>query len=73
MRGLTVFGAECDAMIPHHVEVHAFGIHRVAAELTRHSAVRFSNRLFQQGFAPRLPFMSDDMPGLPAFRQFATQ
>ena len=36
--GLTIFGAEYDSMIPYHVKVHAFGVHRVAAELARHSA-----------------------------------
>ena len=36
--GLTIFGAEYDSMIPYHVKVHAFGVHRVAAELARHRA-----------------------------------
>ena len=36
--GLTIFRAECDSMIPYQVKVHAFGVHRVAAELARHSA-----------------------------------
>jgi hypothetical protein len=49
--GLTIFGAECDSMKPHHVKVQAFGVHRVAAELARHSASRVGNRLFQQGLS----------------------
>jgi len=49
--GLTIFGAECDSMIPYQVKVHAFGVHRVAAELARHSAGRVCNRLFQPGFS----------------------
>jgi len=59
-------------MIPHHVEVHALGIHRVAAELARHSADRFSNWLFQQGADFRLPSAPDYRTGLLAFRSFAT-
>ena len=49
--GLPILGAECAAMKPYHVKVQAFGVHRVAAELARHSASPVGNRLFQQGFS----------------------
>jgi hypothetical protein len=60
-------------MIPHHVEVQAFGIHRVAADLTGYSTSRLGHRLFQQGRGFWLPSTPDEMPGLLAFRLFATR
>ena len=51
---LAVFGAEGDAMTPHHVEVLAFGVYRMATEQAGHTANSIRNRLFQVGFTPQL-------------------
>jgi hypothetical protein len=60
-------------MEPDHVKVQAFGVHRVAAELARHSASRVGNRLFQQGLISLLFSTPHVMPGLLAFRPFAAR
>ena len=50
-------------MIPHHVKVHAFGVHRVAAELARHRPGRVRYRIGKKR-AQRLhhPVIGDQPP-----------
>ena len=59
-------------MESHHMEVHALGIHEMAADRARHRTGGVGDGLFQQWFRPEISLPAATLPGLPGFRSFAS-